>query len=269
LLDEYFPKLISGLCGHALHPLITLGFGLEFGFSSVIAEGLAYLSASYTPLGELYPSIPVDQHPLKCLDLLKSIRENPSFGNALKGYNKKEKKRGFQTRVAIVKENVGHLICDVVNSTSIGSPLAALDDISAAAVLLLTTPVSENKIDFFLLHIFTSCHAARCVFAKLPENLKEPFIRYYLQGLIYVYIAQEMPMVDSAPVFDSSNANWQSVLARAVEVTDEHIPKVVAALKQWEEHGVLHGLDENVYLGAAKLVEDLVGNGEGYSFLEQ
>lgn len=43
---RYLPHLISGWARHAFHPLIRLGYGIEFGAPSEVVAGLAYLACS-------------------------------------------------------------------------------------------------------------------------------------------------------------------------------------------------------------------------------
>ena len=53
VLASYLPPLMRGVAGHAFHPLIRVGYGIDLNDKDEIAFGLAYWASAYLPAPEI------------------------------------------------------------------------------------------------------------------------------------------------------------------------------------------------------------------------
>ncbi len=221
-------SVLSGSVGTAaFHCMIRTAYGIEFGISSEVAQGLAYWTATRESLAQL--ALPRRSGgdgkagTTGPLDLLGKIARDPAW-------------RGLDVRADLISERMALVasrpgfaaVSDglEVNLSTLPAVLSSIRD----AVLKLYATVG----DFVSLHALTSTYALRILlpFASEPETL----IRYHWQALVAAYIAMGAPTLRDAPT--SRRASWQEITDAALESDDDHHAKLVyACLQEWRVSG--------------------------------
>ncbi len=192
---RFLPRLISGWVRDAFHPLIRLGYGIEFEVPSEIAAGLAYLTvAGDDPaLARLARATPMAQGGGDYLASWQAHRQ-PAYSQGR-----------FGTRYALVVDH---------------APLRpASNDTSEAwrALCDASLQVFHATHDFFALHMVTASHAWRVCAPYAGDEA--PAIGSI--GLATAYLAIGAPHF--APV---SELQVSLPLADLLRATDEHDIKI-------------------------------------------
>lgn len=200
-LRRYLPELASGWVKDAYHPLIRLGYGIEFGVAPEIAAGLAVLASNGPDLAleaaVAQPNLEVD-----IPDYLAAIAK---LGLASEGET-------FEARYRSVVD------------TGLFAPPALsprpIPDISAAALT-----VFHSTGDFFALHLVTGMHAFRQCLPWLPAQRAA----LATVGIAAGYAAIGAPALGALPSADESVPNVE--LATLLRSGDEHHIKLVYSCK--------------------------------------
>ena len=209
MVGQYLPLLISGWVKDAFHPLIRIGYGIEFEVPSEIASGLAYLTimGKDPQLAAVADRAPVDFSGSAYLNSLQAFRD-PSLAEGR--FNRRYERA---SHVAALRP-VG------------GSDETILKDLSRAAL-----EVFDATHDFFALHLVTSSHAFRvCLPWAGPRSGS-----VYSAGLAAAYLAI------GAPAFVELPAAHKPVtlpVRRLSTSSDEHDIKIAySALRQSQAFG--------------------------------
>ncbi|MEQ8483040.1 MAG: questin oxidase family protein [Pseudomonadales bacterium] len=174
VLDRYLPQWISGWHKEAYHPLIRIGYGVEFGVPGEVAAGLAYLE-----------SVGADQ----TLDALtRSIRHERNLdGEALLlraralGPVPGSPNDRFSRRADAALSLPGMAALAVVTDDH-------LRTMSRAALM-----VFAGSHDFFALHLVTASHAFRLLYPYLQPRLGPRTDVVFTVGLLAGYLAAGAP----------------------------------------------------------------------------
>lgn len=224
VLNQHVPMLQLGLSGAALHPLIHTGWAIEASaYTSMLAEGLAYMSCRYVPLlshevlrmhcpalfgvssswGPTPSSCATVSALTASLDFLYSA-QTASLSSAIASAALREKYQqlpigSFQRRVRAFADNSAArdaLIANTLSDTHAGNFLTAspthlteeLMAIAAAAYL-------ASDCEFFVLHGVTSLHAAFALSAALGPNTiaARQLLMLWLHAELAVYTCQGTP----------------------------------------------------------------------------
>jgi hypothetical protein len=194
-VGEYLPALVSGWVKDAFHPLIRLGYGVEFQVPSEIASGLAYLAISGgdLQLATIAKRAPGDAAGRKYLESLLSLRDE-SFAEGR-----------FNTRYQRASEAAALRPVG-------GNPQAVLKELSRACL-----EVFDATHDFFALHLVTSSHAFRVCSPWAGPN----WGAIYSAGIGAAYLAIGAPAF--APL---ARASANLPMPALSSDTDEHDIKV-------------------------------------------
>jgi hypothetical protein len=209
IIGQYLPLLISGWVKDAFHPLIRLGYGVEFDVPSEIASGLAYLTimGDDPQLAKIAARAPLETPGAAYLHSLQAWRD-PSFAEG------RFNNRYQQASQVAALQPVG------------GNADTILKDLSRAALA-----VFDATHDFFALHLITSSHAFRICSPWAGPSWEA----VYCIGIAAAYLAI------GAPEFFALSATQQPPalpLHRLSTSTDEHDIKIAySALKQSQAFG--------------------------------
>jgi hypothetical protein len=208
-VGQYLPLLISGWVRDAFHPLIRLGYGIEFNVTSEISSGLAYL----TSMGEdpqltaIAARSPADTSARSYLESLQAWRD-PSFAE---GRFNDRYQHGSQ--LAALRP-VG------------GTAEATLQGLSRSAL-----EIFDATHDFFALHLVTSSHAFRVCAPWAGPGWEA----VYSTGLAAAYLAIGAPEFAPLPVISTPPA---LPVRRLSTSSDEHDIKIAySALRQSQAFG--------------------------------
>mmetsp|Transcript_61795 Transcript_61795/g.93328 ORF Transcript_61795/g.93328 Transcript_61795/m.93328 type:complete len:402 (+) Transcript_61795:57-1262(+) len=252
-INKFVPELARGLAGSALHPVIHLGFSIDFGhFDVPLAEGVAYLTHSYLPLTDYRKfnpsSVPNDQI-CDLKSVVVQVQKDTELWNLLRTTNEE----GFQSKLKLLKDSER-----LLHYTSKWSPLhknpeseseknelfdAACKELAQVATFAFyyTNPPCK---EFFLLHGVTACYATICI-TKLLKNYEDrmEFLFYYVFSFLGVFVVEgstdvvacsEDPEFPVSPVED-----WDAITREVTDVNtnkhDVHMLKLVYVCKRFSE----------------------------------
>jgi hypothetical protein len=191
VVARYLPLLVSGWVKDAFHPLIRLGYGIEFEVSSEIAAGLAYLAI--TGDDPLFAAV-AEREPLDCgwRSYLEAVQSMRDVEFARGPFNSRYRRIEGAAAVRPVK----------------GPADIVIRDLSRACL-----EVFHATHDFFALHLVTSSHAFRvCAPWAGPD-----WSAIYSAGVAVGYLAI------GAPRFDALQEKEAALPMDALQsATDEH-----------------------------------------------
>jgi hypothetical protein len=192
-VSTHLPRLMSGWVKDAFHPLIRLGYGIEFESPIEIAAGLAY----FTIVGD-DPAL---------LDMARRSNriDADAYVDAARDLREKRFARGpFNDRYTRILRSV--------------APRAAAHDDVLQSVSRTCLDAFDATHDFFALHLVTSSHAYRVCRPFLETDLDKPIVDdLYSIGIATAYVAI------GAPEFARVEREPASLpLAALAHATDEH-----------------------------------------------
>jgi hypothetical protein len=201
-LARYLPSLISGWVVDLFHPLIRLGYGIEFEVQSEIAAGLAYLASAGDE-----PRLAV-------------AARFPAAGAAGRAYLE-----GLPLPRSSVcpdcPDSFNRRYRQILQTTQFrpsgGAPASVLAELGRACL-----EVFDSTHDFFALHLVTATHAFRVCSAWAGPSAEG----IYSVGIALAYLALGAPAF--RPVVRSSSEFPSDRLASA---SDEHDLKLAYACR--------------------------------------
>ncbi len=205
---HYLPQLVSGWVKEAFHPLIRLGYGIEFGVHSEIAAGLAYLTVAG------------DDPALAHLAQLPPL---PDGGGGYLAFWQSQRRSAFESG------RFGARYAQIVRHAPLrAAGRAAQEPWHALSDACLQ--VFHATHDFFALHMVTGSHALRVCAPYAGKEVQA----IGSVGLAVAYLAI------GAPALAPLTAVWEQRLEPTLlrMATDEHDIKIAhTALAQSRAFG--------------------------------
>jgi hypothetical protein len=238
-LNTYVQHLASGSAGSAFHGLIQLGYGLEILDNENIAEGLAYWTYCWFPLGPLSQNEAAASSPFELLD---KLRNDAALNDVYKGVETKKEWGWFQTRVHYLAEAKGGKYLSLLRPYDIHLPLPqdktkakeTVDGyIKIFSLVVLKVFAGTGCEGFFLLHLITGMRALKMVLLQLDDNpdLQVRVLRFFWRAVIGAYVAVGRPEVkdlDEVPNHeDVDGLSWEQIIEKVIPSSDEHLVKLV------------------------------------------
>jgi hypothetical protein len=190
----------------AFHAVIRLAYGIEAAHTGEIAAGLAALVSSHLPV-----TVNVD-----------GSRRAASVDVAFY-----EAARALADDDAIQANSITARIRAVANDARFQRAVLAppvtsslLDDVARAAIAAYW-----RTRDFTVLHTVTGTHAARILFAQLPESLVEQLLPGLWIALCAAYATVRKPL-DVELNLPEVESHWDEVCGRAVLSDNDHVVKM-------------------------------------------
>lgn len=189
----------------AFHALIRLAYGIEAAHAGEMAAGLAALAASHLPI-----AVPVDgRRRAESVDAAfyeaaRAMANDPVPGNSI------------TARLRAVAN-------DARFQQAVLAPPATsllLDDVARAAIAAYW-----RTGDFTVLHTVTGTHAARILFAQLPDSLVEQLLPALWIALCTAYATVRKPS-DVEPDVPGVEGDWSEACRLAVLSDDDHVVKM-------------------------------------------
>ena len=208
VLEKHIPILASGVIADAFHPLIRLGFGLDFSVVSEQAMGLAYWASVF------------DERPIpnsgrlrdwsEMLFHLQQLGVEPISG----GLITKRLDRSIEN-----PQFVDLVTGDVFQSLS-------LTDLREMALRM-----HWQRNNIVTLHAITALHAARLLMVHFPKSgsVLLPHLAY---GLTAMYLAEGSPdLVDFTCL---SGVDWSEIKQEILGSTNDHQIKLIYSCQEEE-----------------------------------
>ncbi|EDR02238.1 uncharacterized protein LACBIDRAFT_309882 [Laccaria bicolor S238N-H82] len=265
------PQMLGRLLDAVIHPLIHVGYGVEFGLPGMVIEGLAWTAVhkgfSTSVLTQTLFSEPAPEkkdHPTHAFTVLGRVISDPRLANNADPQVIKEYVDQWQPEGDVAK-HLEELLW--VNSLVYG--VAGLEEIG------------QFNADFFYMHLVTSSIFLPSLCARLTERSQTLFLRSYFLISLSLYVERGRPALDIPRFFandttlhpaDDSTPHaeglvslpsgvtpnpWLSVIQTSLVHHDEHVPKLQRALCYLAElfGGTPAGYFKNTELKDAELVD--------------
>jgi hypothetical protein len=203
VVRQHLPELIGGLAADAFHPLIRLGYAIDFGVDSEIAAGLSYLAAAHLPLAS--ESFRVTNLDLE--SLLVSLADDAEL-------------RGFSFE--------GRMFSDRLAELARAGLVPAPATVEAPGVIASTVLwIHRNTRNFFALHLVTAFHALGVCLPYLVSP--EPALACFQRAVAASCVAVGTPRFDRPSVADDV---WLERMRR----DPEHVYKYAYSCRQEHAH---------------------------------
>ncbi|CAK5266714.1 unnamed protein product [Mycena citricolor] len=263
-------SMFSRFFGGALHPLLHVGFGVELGLDSLVAQGLAMCATTegdfVSVLGDHWssamPKIPeVPTKGVTLFSLLRQVYDSPDLVPALPYVPSDASGAGIYQVLHSATRT--HALRNLYSKWSIDTTLegAAFDAEINRRVeeaywqsVLLTVGLGrtgrEPRVDFFLVHALTSAIVLPRLLDVLPQKLhKVQMLQGYARSSAAWVLARGRPRInptllmsypkDPAPAsLKTSNVTdpWTPIITNALRFDDSHIIKTIRALYYGQIH---------------------------------
>ncbi|KAG0342467.1 hypothetical protein BG000_004487 [Podila horticola] len=237
----------------AFHPLIHLGYGVDFGIDAIVAEGLAMMAVTSDMLASFvvapvttvekittqivsHLSIHESSSPKTIVDILNALREDRELDDVTSYPARNKSMDVAQSKVAALK--VQNLLKGwSIDETSQGIELKAQESYKACVLA-------------------AGAYAVSC-------------LKSHLGATLAFYISRGRPRVDVDALInyqgkqplDSTNP-WLSILKRAVDIDEVHVTKVVRSCALGDLLFGAEGSYSQMLLNTAQIALDLEGNWE-------
>lgn len=214
VLAQALPWLWPGVAAAGFHGLIRTASAVRCGHAGEVAEGLAYWSCRYLPLGEM-PGAPgagrgAHTDPVA---LLRRLRAGSATGRLIAERMREVAQGGEVNRVAarlVVTQETPRLLARAAAQALAGSG------------------------DFTALHLVTSTHAMRVLARFVDEPL--PAWRHFWQAFAHAVAAAGLRREPPAPLL-----GWDALERVALASDNEHLIKIVDSCREeeraWGEPG--------------------------------
>ncbi|KAG0352126.1 hypothetical protein BG005_008391 [Podila minutissima] len=271
----------------AFHPLIHLGYGIDFGIDAIVAEGLAMMAVTSKMMSPFVvaPATKVEKVTTKIasqlsisepssaktvMDILTAIREDRELDNVTSYPEVNKTMDVAKSKVAASK--VQKLLSEwKVEETIQDIDLKAKELYKACLLAVGGTGLRNGKVkqDFFLMHALTSVLFVHKLAHALPPAYAVSCLTSHLGASLAYYISRGRPQVDVDALLnyrgkqslDPSNP-WLSIIKRAVDIDEVHVTKVVRSCALGD---LLFGAEESfsqLLLNTAQISLDVKGDWE-------
>ncbi|KAL0573270.1 hypothetical protein V5O48_008677 [Marasmius crinis-equi] len=264
------PEMLNRFLDGILHPMIHVGYGVEFNLPGMVAEGLAQTAthkASSTVLippslfgSDVVPSVGSVTARLQSLATGTTGKtSSPHAFSTLSRVSKDESIKAVPevmgpNRYNVVLENSGEAIYKHVNdwadfdASDSDIVKRKVEELLWTNVLIYALPGFQAgtgndagfMADFITMHLVTSSLFLPSLIASLVPSSQHLLMRSYFAYSLGWYVSQgKVPLdiekffaADTAhPVLDTSSPNpWLAIINQAIKHSDDHLPKIQRAL---------------------------------------
>lgn len=200
----------------AFHALIRLAYGIEATHTGEIASGLAALVVSHLPI-----DVSINTHRRAA----NADAEIKRIVDATGGIEFTGGSITSRLRTVSADKLFRHAAIALPDSP------ALLDEFANVAIRAYW-----RMPDFTVLHTVTAVHAARIVFAQLPEAQAERLLPDLWVALCAAYVSVGY-QPDSEPDIPDANLNWSDARQSAIQSNDDHVIKMTyTCLREYQRN---------------------------------
>jgi len=281
------PDVIGRTFSGAFHPLIHIGYSLDFEIDATLAEGLAMMAVTSTMMAPFVvkPAGAVDKvaskvaaqlsmskstAPKTVIEILKAIKEDHEL-DGLTTYSAANKTMEIVNHSKVATKIQHYLSGWDIEETSQGIDAKTKELYKACVLAVGGTGLRNGKVkqDFFLMHALTSVLFVHKLVHTLPPAYAVSCLKSHLGAALAYYISRGRPAIDVDALvnykgkqpLDTTNP-WLSILKRAVDIDEVHVTKVVRSCALGD---LLFGAEESysrLCLNTAQIALDLAGGWE-------
>ncbi|KAI6030051.1 hypothetical protein EDC04DRAFT_2714191 [Pisolithus marmoratus] len=252
------PELLARLTAGVMHPMIHVGYGLEFGLKGMLVEGLALCVVENPDVKGFFPlsffsgkqdDIEETSHVLSSLEsstkagdthvfdvLARMLKDDHLKVNGAPG-SAQELIRSYGARIR------HHAMRWTIDTTKPGEVERRMEElIWAASVIYAIGGYNEGKgfaAEFFLMHIVTSSLFLPSVIVHLSPRSQVLLLRAYLQTILGWWVGRGRPglniksfmastptqLASDKPIFNT----FLPIIQSTITHTDDHLPKIQRA----------------------------------------
>ncbi|KXN75003.1 hypothetical protein CONCODRAFT_82552 [Conidiobolus coronatus NRRL 28638] len=271
-LNHFLPKLIAGFAGAALHPLIHLGYAVEFDLPQVAAEGLAYACTFYLSVGEFIDNLPQSSESKSISELRNQISNldvSNLYGPMLRIFKFEQ-----------TQSQYGSLLTELVSKWKLTNDPKCIEEksneLTRESIKLFGNSTYRGKFDFFFLHQVTGNNSIRALMTVLPPDQQIRLLRINLATYLILFLTLGAPSTDESRITDYNSNTFNEVknLKQLLKMTtyhkDDHLIKVIRNIYQFDgefgtekEHSYFFKLAVKVW-DAVQTEADWYYDGIGY-----
>ncbi|KAH1415568.1 hypothetical protein KXX22_005884 [Aspergillus fumigatus] len=243
--SECAENMFSRLFGGLLHPLIHIGFGLEFDQPAIVAEGLAQTAVHEDWIGQLY-LLPGEKaaggigKPGKksLLQILNEIRTDKRLAESVKWADGNKIRDGVLKRAP--EEMIRYAAQVSVSAEQMEDKLAELLNLVAYFTGAAQRPPKQVKLDFFLMHCVTSSIFLSKIVTLpyLDTRTKLRLLEWKGRADLVFYVSRGVPdlLLEEVTTYEAPN-DWKTIFYESsVHPRDDgHLSKLVRALANGEK----------------------------------
>ncbi|KAL0959085.1 hypothetical protein HGRIS_014383 [Hohenbuehelia grisea] len=213
-VDQPQPEMLSRFLASLLHPLIHVGYGLEFGLCGVLAEGLAQIPAHTAETSNLlprlffdrkYPPVPLSDG-VHAFTVLARILKDPDFNLENVSIDRKNPMAAYQYverhHADAIRNHAERWAFDVFDPKNLERKIEELVWVNT---IIYAAPGWKQgrpfRADFFFMHFVTSSIFLSSIAAYLSPKSQELLLRAYFCVCITTFIARGRPNLDITSFF--------------------------------------------------------------------
>ena len=258
--DEQYSMLARFLAG-IYHPFIHIGYGLEFGIDGMVAEGLAQMCVhedlnKALILQEMKMSKSSNTTPL---ELAKAMIEDKRFDGIIKPGTPGMYRTFYETKPELILGYVEKWSLSL-DKEELLDKIRELMILDVAVYVGPQRPDKEIVLDFYLMHALTSSLFLPVMVQQLSPKLGMRLLRGKFAMDLAHFAGRNRPKLYMEQFTSTTEftRSWDEIIELAVHHADEHVPKVVRALKQVERWDPEETLGKGVYRAIASMTVDNV-----------
>lgn len=246
-------RMLVQMVEGAYHPIIHLGFGVEFDQPAIVAEALAQ-AASHDRMNieevlfaaetQAAAAGPLEEKPKPLINLMHDVRANERIRTAPVWSDLGNKMKGG------VVGRAGDEMAHVASQFRIKADEADLDRRTAEMVSVCAFVAGSahqqgrvRKIDFFIMHSVTSSIFCTVMIRQdwIPLADRARLVEYKARTDLMWYAATGCSLLDKEAISgytqpDSADVSWEDLFRDVVrECDDGHAAKFIRALKNGEQ----------------------------------
>ena len=209
VLATYVSPLMRGVAGHAFHPLLRVGYGIDLNDKDEIAFGLAVWASVYLPA----PEIPKSKVRVKPAHMLNEMVNSELLRSV---------KPGSQSIARRIGQFYAH-----DEFRRLLQPIDLDSDRPLDAIARAIADAFSTHHHFTMLHGVTSCHAMRMV-PPYCENQEEALSMYWFSVCAAYLSVVNVPGSPHQPLPDreAGETDWPRIHRDAIATGNEHTIKL-------------------------------------------
>ncbi|KAK1144750.1 hypothetical protein N8T08_004761 [Aspergillus melleus] len=235
--DELAESLLSRFFSGLIHPIIHLGFGIEFNQPAIVAQALAQAAVHEDYLGSSFFS-PAEKTALEAdekktlIEIMDQMRADMKLSTAAHHEDDDRFSEGFLKRAP---EVIAHCSQWTVPEDKLHERLAEMMNTAIYWTATAQNPEKEIKLDFFYLHSVNSAILFKA-FMDLPylsSHSKSRLLEMKGRMDLLNWASRNMPKPELKDVIDYNVFHdWPEVFAQSCKhpTDDGHLPKYVRAV---------------------------------------
>jgi hypothetical protein len=252
-----FSRFIAGV----YHPIIHLGYGIEFNYPLMVAEGLAWIAVHKPRSNQFFEPIKENKHALQsdssstALEIILSVHQDSRLDGIAHWTDDNKYTTVINKASDLLQEYCRQWPVSALldGKNSLRERATELQILAASMYAGSYRPGDETILDFFLMHTLTSSLFLHCYVELLDPNYAAALLRGKFAADLVWYIAHGRPYLNIEQFITYPDLlDWDQIISKAIASEDDHVPKAIRALIH-ASHYDKHTLSPEIYQGMASL----------------